>query len=107
MRNGFGEVSDALVNVRQTLTTEGYLSTQVAASTKSHDLALLRYEAGYVDFLTVLLEQRATNDARLAFVINRAARLQAAVDLFKALGGGWSASMNKSESLANPDANAN
>lgn len=107
VRNGFGEVSDALVNVRQTLTTEGYLSTQVAASTKSHDLALLRYEAGYVDFLTVLLEQRATNDARLAFVINRAARLQAAVDLFKALGGGWSASMNKSESLANPDANAN
>ena len=91
VRNGFGEVSDALVNVRQTLTTEGYLSTQVAASTKSQDLALMRYEAGYVDFLTVLLEQRSTNEARLAFVINRAARLQAAVDLFKALGGGWSA----------------
>lgn len=89
VRNGFGEVSDALVNVRQTLTTEGYLSTQVAASTKSQELAIMRYEAGYVDFLTVLQEQRSTNEARLAFVINRAARLQAGVDLFKALGGGW------------------
>ena len=92
VRNGFGEVSDALVNVRQTLTTEGYLATQVAASTKSQDLAIMRYEAGYVDFLTVLQEQRTTNDARLAYVINRAARLQSAVDLFKALGGGWTAS---------------
>ena len=91
VRNGFGEVSDALVNVRQTLTTEGYLSTQVAASTKSQELAIMRYEAGYVDFLTVLQEQRTTNDARLAYVINRAARLQSAVDLFKALGGGWTA----------------
>ena len=89
VRNGFGEVSDALVNVRQTLTTEGYLATQVAASTKSQDLAIMRYQAGYVDFLTVLQEQRTTNDARLAYVINRAARLQSAVDLFKALGGGW------------------
>ena len=51
----------------------------------------MRYEAGYVDFLTVLQEQRTTNDARLAYVINRAARLQSAVDLFKALGGGWTA----------------
>ena len=91
VRNGFGEVSDSLVNVRQTLTTEGYLATQVAASTKAQDLAIMRYEAGYVDFLTVLQEQRTTNDARLAYVINRAARLQSAVDLFKALGGGWKA----------------
>ena len=91
VRNGFGEVSDALVNVRQTLTTEGYLSTQVAASTKAQEFAIMRYEAGYVDFLTVLQEQRTTNDARLAYVINRAARLQSAVDLFKALGGGWTA----------------
>lgn len=93
VRNGFGEVSDALVNVRQTLTTEGYLATQVEASTKSQNLAIMRYEAGYVDFLTVLQEQRTTNDARLAYVINRAARLQSAVDLFKALGGGWTATM--------------
>jgi multidrug efflux system outer membrane protein len=89
VRGAYGEVSDALVSVSQTYQTEGYLNTQVAAATQAQQLALKRYEAGYVDFLNVLEAQRAANDARLAFVVNRAARLQATVDLFKALGGGW------------------
>jgi multidrug efflux system outer membrane protein len=42
-----------------------------------------------VDYLNVLEAQRAANEANLAFVINRSLRLQAGVDLFKALGGGW------------------
>ena len=89
VRNAFGEVSDALVSVRQTLQTEEYLSQQVQASNKAQELATLRYEAGYVDFLNVLEAQRVANEANLAFVVNRSARLQANVDLFKALGGGW------------------
>ena len=89
VRNAFGEVSDALTSVRQTLQTEEYLSQQVQASNKAQELATLRYEAGYVDFLNVLEAQRVANEANLAFVVNRSARLQANVDLFKALGGGW------------------
>jgi multidrug efflux system outer membrane protein len=89
VRNAFGEVSDALVSVQQTLQTEQYLLQQVEAATKAQALAVLRYEAGYVDFLNVLESQRVANEANLAFVINRSARLQASVDLFKALGGGW------------------
>ncbi len=89
VRGAFGEVSDALVSVRQTLQTEEYLNIQVQAANKAQSLAVLRYEAGYVDFLSVLESQRAANEAGLAFVVNRAARLQASVDLFKALGGGW------------------
>ena len=61
----------------------------VQAATKAQELAALRYEAGYVDYLNVLEAQRAANEANLAFVINRSLRLQAGVDLFKALGGGW------------------
>ena len=34
---------------------------------------------------------RTANDAELAFIRNRQARLSASVDLMKALGGGWSA----------------
>ena len=33
--------------------------------------------------------QRTANDALMAFVSTRQARLNASVDLFKALGGGW------------------
>ncbi|MDN3986920.1 efflux transporter outer membrane subunit [Zwartia vadi] len=89
VRNAFGEVSDALVSVNQTLQTEHYLTEQVAAATKAQELATVRYEAGYVDYLNVLEAQRVQNEANLAFVLNRALRLQAGVDLFKALGGGW------------------
>ena len=91
VRGAFGEVSDALVSVRQTLMTEEYLTVQVQAATKAQSLALMRYDAGYVDFLSVLESQRVANEANLAYVINRASRLQASVDLFKALGGGWTA----------------
>lgn len=89
VRNAFGEVSDALVSVNQTMQTEMHLAEQVAAATKAQELATVRYEAGYVDYLNVLEAQRVQNEANLAFVINRSLRLQAGVDLFKALGGGW------------------
>ena len=92
IRVAFGEVSDALVSVSQTLETEQFLIQQVQAATKAQELAALRYEAGYVDYLNVLEAQRAANEANLAFVINRSLRLQAGVDLFKALGGGWTIS---------------
>lgn len=91
VRGAFGEVSDALVSVRQSRETELYLNVQVQAASKAQDLAVIRYEAGYVDFLSVLESQRVANEASLAFVINRALRLQSSVDLFKALGGGWTA----------------
>lgn len=89
VRNAFGEVGDALVSVNQTLQTERHLTEQVAAATKAQELATVRYEAGYVDYLNVLEAQRVQNEANLAFVLNRSLRLQAGVDLFKALGGGW------------------
>ena len=92
IRTAFGEVSDALVSVNQTYETEQFLTQQVQAATKAQELAALRYEAGYVDYLNVLEAQCTANEANLAFVINRSLRLQAGVDLFKALGGGWKVS---------------
>lgn len=39
--------------------------------------------------MEVLDAQRTANDATLAYIRNRQNRLAASVDLFKALGGGW------------------
>lgn len=89
VRTAFSEVGDALVTVRQTLEAEDFLTVQVGASSKAQQLAILRYQSGYVDYLNVLDAQRAANEASLAYVQNRSSRLQASVDLFKALGGGW------------------
>jgi multidrug efflux system outer membrane protein len=42
-----------------------------------------------VGFLEVLDAQRTTNIAQLTYLNSRKNRLNAAVDLFRALGGGW------------------
>ena len=91
VRAAFGEVSDALASVQQTSEAERYLTAQVKASGKAQQIAIVRYQNGYADYLYVLESQRVANEANLVYVKNRAARLLAGVDLFKALGGGWQA----------------
>ena len=87
----FREVADALTNAQQTDAVEMDLQTRVETARRALHLARLRYEAGYSAYLEMLEAQRAANDAELAFLRNRQARLAASVDLMKALGGGWSA----------------
>ena len=52
-------------------------------------LAEIRYREGVDDLLTVLDAQRTLFAAEDQLAQLRLARLQAAVALFKALGGGW------------------
>lgn len=91
IEGAFKEVRDALVNIRQTAEVERALDEQLQATQKAMKLAEARYDAGYSPYLEVLDAQRTQNDAQLALVRNREVRLAAAVDLFKALGGGWTA----------------
>ncbi len=91
IETGFREVADALTNAQQTTEAEADFQVRVAASRRTLRLAKLRYDAGYSAYLEVLDAQRTANDAELAFIRNRQARLSASVDLMKALGGGWSA----------------
>jgi multidrug efflux system outer membrane protein len=89
VRVAFAEVSDAITSLQQTQESESHLAMQVDASTKAQQIAILRYEAGYVDYLTVLEAQRVANEASLAYARNRGNRLIASVDFFRSLGGGW------------------
>ena len=90
VESGFREVADALVNVQQTREAEADLEARLKAARSALELSTLRYESGYSPYLEVLDAQRTANDAELAFVRNRQARLAFSVDLMKALGGGWS-----------------
>jgi outer membrane protein TolC len=56
---------------------------------RAFELSDSRYQAGAETLLTVLDTQRTLYQAQDAAVQLRLARLQAAVGLFKALGGGW------------------
>ena len=89
VQTAFREVNDALITVRQNGDSEVALGQAVQAAKRSLQLAQARYDSGYSPYLEVLTAQRSSNDATLAWVLNRQARLSSSVDLFKALGGGW------------------
>ena len=89
IETAFREVADALVNVNETAATEEELRLRLDAARNALELSSIRYESGYSPYLEVLDAQRTANEAELAFVRNRQARLAFSVDLMKALGGGW------------------
>ncbi|MEM9801536.1 MAG: efflux transporter outer membrane subunit [Planctomycetota bacterium] len=83
------EVEDALVAV-ETLELElATRSRQVAAAQNAADLAWSRYDEGFTSYLELLETQRALFSAELAESETRQLLLNAVVDLYAALGGGW------------------
>ena len=91
IESGFREVADALVSFEQSSAAEADLADRLAAARAALALSTERYQSGYSPYLEVLDAQRTANEAELAFVRNRQARLAFSVDLMKALGGGWDA----------------
>ncbi|MDR2637259.1 MAG: efflux transporter outer membrane subunit [Zoogloeaceae bacterium] len=89
VQNAFREVRDALASLSLFDRAEGELQTQLAAAGDALKLSTVRYEVGYSGFLEVLDSQRSLNNAQLQYLAARRNRLLSAVDLFKALGGGW------------------
>ena len=85
----FKEVNDALVGLREYAEEETAYADQVAAAQRALDLAQARYASGYSGYMDLLDAQRTLNAAKLQYLASRRNRLGAAVDLFKALGGGW------------------
>lgn len=94
IQNAFREVNDALVNLRQYTERELALQQSQEAAKKALEVSENRYKSGYTAYLDVLDAQRVYNDAGLAYIQSRQARLIATVDLFKALGGGWSGTVS-------------
>lgn len=94
VQSAFKEVNDSLVGIREYDEEESANRAQVTAARRALELAQMRYEAGYSGFMDVLDAQRTTNSAQLQYLVSRRNRLGVAVDLFKALGGGWQAGAN-------------
>ncbi len=85
----YREVADALSNLRQSTASVRDLETRAEATRNALRIVNARYKSGYSGYLDVLDAQRNANDASLALSRNRLLQLNASVDLFKALGGGW------------------
>lgn len=84
------EVEDALIACRRTGERLEILEKAAAAAREASNLAQQRYEAGVTDILTVLETQRTLLGLEDSLFNIRASRAIAYIQLYKALGGGWS-----------------
>ncbi len=83
------EVNDALAGVRASRDVTAAQARQAAALRSAYHLADRRYENGISSYLEVLDAQRNLFAAELALAQAERQQLAAAVQLYKALGGGW------------------
>lgn len=85
----FGNVEDALVAVKQTAEQQVREQDAVDKAHRAFEFAQLQMQAGTTNILTELNTEIALFTAQDALVQIKFQHLQALVDLYQALGGGW------------------
>ncbi len=85
----FSNVEGALVATQQTAEQQKRQQEAVATARRAYEFAQAQMSAGTVNILTVLNTENALFSAQDQLVQVNYLRLQALVDLFTALGGGW------------------
>ncbi len=85
------EVENSLIACRRTTERLATLEKATAAAREAADLAQQSYQAGETDILTVLDAQRSLLGLESNLFSARADRTNSYIQLYKALGGGWSA----------------
>ena len=86
----FKEVEDALVAVQTAREQRQAQIEQVEALRSALRLANLRYRGGLTSYIDVLIAKRNLFDAELSLTETHRLHLVSVVQLYKALGGGWS-----------------
>ena len=81
------EVEDALSSSRRLAEQEASHKELVAIAKEAHELSTLSYNAGHLEYLTLLETERARYQAADNALQIRFSRLAAAINLYKALGG--------------------
>jgi len=89
IKNGFREVSDALVEYRKVKEIRAQQESLVTTLQDRSRLAYLRYRGGVDTQLNALDADRDLFSAELSLAQTRRNELLALVQLYKALGGGW------------------
>jgi multidrug efflux system outer membrane protein len=85
----FKEVEDALVAIHTVNDQLKAQQQQVEALHSALRVANLRYEGGITSYVDVLLAKRTLFDAEFSLSATQRFRLVSVVQLYKALGGGW------------------
>jgi multidrug efflux system outer membrane protein len=93
IQQAFREVDDSLAD--QDRTREQLLAQrrQVEALQQYATMARLRYENGYTSFIEVLDAERSLFNVQLQYTQTHQVQLQAMINLYLAMGGGWQAAV--------------
>lgn len=83
------EVENAIIGLRQSEEQERRLRIAAERAARAQSIAEAQLRGGTVNLTTVLQTQQTLFSARISLVQARLSTLDAAVTLFKALGGGW------------------
>ncbi|MBX6364742.1 MAG: efflux transporter outer membrane subunit [Gemmatimonadetes bacterium] len=89
VQQAFREVNDALAFQRAAAEARAALGAQVVAARRALQLANVRYVEGLGTYLDVLDAERQLTAAEIDLASAIGDQLQAVVQLYKALGGGW------------------
>lgn len=87
--NAYLEVTNQLSNISNLEKSYGLKSKQVNALTKSIDIANDLFRNARADYLEVLMTQRDVLEAKLELIETKKQQLNAAVNVYRDLGGGW------------------
>lgn len=85
----FQEVQDALAAEHSAHERVLRFTDAEAQAQKTYALVRQRFDTGTIDFLTLLDAQRSLYSSRTSLIDARAEHYNAAISLYKALGGGW------------------
>jgi multidrug efflux system outer membrane protein len=91
IQNAFRDVEDSLADVRHSAELRDTVQRRVATLQRGVQLATKRYENGYSDYLEVLDTERSLFTAELQLAGARGDYQRALIDLYRALGGDWTA----------------
>lgn len=87
--NAFREVQDALVEIRTLHDELDARVNYVDAALNARDLSAARYDKGVTSYLEVLQTEQSAFEAELSYAKTYRELLEAYVEFYKALGGGW------------------
>jgi multidrug efflux system outer membrane protein len=83
------EVSTQLSNISNLGKSYELKSKQVAALTRSIEISNDLFKSARADYLEVLLTQRDALESKLELIDTKKEQLNATVNVYKFLGGGW------------------
>ncbi len=87
--NAYAEVANQLSNIEKLEKNYQLKRSQVDALVQSIDIATQLFKSARTDYLDVLLTQRDALEAKKEIIETKQKQINAMVELYKSLGGGW------------------